>query len=118
MIKIAHKTEAENLKHIQSEIAARVVEIATILDENYQRERDVEHDLGGYILIAETTEDVEAITNQVDFGYILPEYVDLIACENGERYTSSLMLLSSDYSINLIIPLSLTPKELLKYMEE
>jgi hypothetical protein len=65
MIKIAHKTEAENLKHIQSEISARVVEIATILDENYQRERDVEHDLGGYILIAETTEDVEAITSSL-----------------------------------------------------
>ncbi|WP_415522892.1 hypothetical protein [Clostridium sp.] len=47
----------------------------------------------------------------------LPEYVDVITCSNGDKYTNSLMLLSSDYSISLLISLELTPKELLKYLE-
>ena len=70
------------------------------------------------MLIAEVAEDVESIRKLIDLGYTLPEYVELIACANGGRYTNSLMILSSDYSISLIIPLILTPKELLKYMEE
>lgn len=117
MIKIAHKREVTTIPNLPTEVAAIAVEIATILDENYGDTRNVEHDLGGYILIAESLEDVETIKEIIDFQYTSPEYVDLISCENDDSYTNSLMLLSSDYSISLIIPLSLTPKELLKYME-
>lgn len=118
MIKIAHKREEGVLIHLPMEIVAKAIEIATILDENYGKNRDVEKELGGYILIAEVAEDVETIKGLIDFQYTCPEYCDLVKCESGDRYTNSLMLLSSDYSISLIIPQSLTPKELLKYMEE
>ena len=118
MIKIAHKREEGVLRHLPTEIAAKVIEVATILDDNYGKNREVEKELGGYILIAASPEDVETIKELIDFQYTLPEYVDLISCENGERYTNSLMLLSSDYSISLIIPENLTPKELLMYMGE
>ncbi|MGV8980530.1 hypothetical protein [Clostridium sp.] len=118
MIKIAHKRDEGVLKHLPAEVAARAFEIATILDDNYGDTRNGYHDLGGYVIVAEIAEDVETIKELIDFGYTLPEYVDLIACLNGESYTSSLMLLSSDYSINLLIPHSLTPKELLIYLEE
>jgi len=118
MIKIAHKREERLLKGLPTKIAAKALEIVTILDEYYGEERAVEHDLGGYILIAETAEDVGAIRGLIDMEGILPEYVDLITCGEGNNYTNSLMLLSSDYSISLLIPISLTPKELLLYMEE
>lgn len=118
MIKLAYKNEAISISNLPAEVAAIVVEIATILDENYGDTRNIEHDLGGYVLIAEAPEDVETIKKLIDFQYTLPEYVELITCEKGDSYTNSLMLLSSDYSISLIIPRSLTPKELLKYMGE
>lgn len=118
MIKIAHKREEGFLKHLPSEVAAKALEIVTILDDNYGEERAVEHDLGGYVLIVEVAEDIETIKELTDLEDILPEYVDLITCENGESYTCSLMLLSGDYSISLLIPLSLTPKELLEHMGE
>lgn len=118
MIKIAHKKQIEALIHFSVEVVAKVVEIATILDNNYGDARDVAHDLGGYVLITEVAEDVETIKELIDFKDTLPEYVDLITCENGDSYTNSLMLLSSDYSISLIMPLILTPKELLMFMEE
>ena len=118
MIRIAHKREEELLKNLPVEVAAKAFEIVTILDENYGEERDVVRDLGGYILIAETVEDVKAIRGQIVLESIQPEYVELIECSNDDKYTNSLMLLSSDYIISLLIPLELTPKELLKQLEE
>ena len=118
MIKIAHKREEGVLRYLPVEVVAEVFKILTVLDDNYSDTREVDHDLGGYVLLAESTEDVETIKKLIDFGYMLPEYVDLIICENGESYTNSLMLLSSDYSISLIIPLSFTPKELLMHLVE
>ncbi|GEM_PF-2121419 len=77
MIKIAHKIEVETLKDLPSEVIAKALEIATILDDNYGKQR-MERELGGYILIAEDKEDVETIKKIIDFEYILPEYVELI----------------------------------------
>lgn len=118
MIKIAHKREEGLLKNIPVEVSAKAMEIATVLDDNYGEERAVEHDLGGYVLILEVAEDVETIKELINLEDILPEYVDLITCSNGSKYTNSLMLLSSDYIVSLLIPLELTPKELLMQMEE
>lgn len=117
MIKILHKSETKDLNNLPLSVAEKVVEIATVLDDNYSDKRAYT-DLGGYILIAETVEDVETIENLIDFQYTLPEYVDLITCPNDESYTSTLFLLSSDYSISTIIPLSITPKELLRVYRE
>lgn len=118
MIKIAHKREEVGIRHLPVEVVKEVSEILTILDDNYSHTRDVDHDLGGYVLIAEIPKDVETIKKLIDFGYTLPEYVDLITCENGESYTNALMQLSTDYSISLVIPLRFTPKELLIYLVE
>ncbi len=91
MIKIVHKTETKDLSNLPKQVAAKVVEIATILDDNYGENRHVDHDLGGYILIAEDKKDVETINKLIDFQYIVPEYVDLISCANVENYTSTLL---------------------------
>ncbi|MFT8313943.1 MAG: hypothetical protein ABF633_06755 [Clostridium sp.] len=61
MIMIANKREEGLLKNLPAEVVAKALEIAAILDENYGNQRDAEHDLGGYILIAETGEDLKAI---------------------------------------------------------
>ena len=111
MIKILHKAEAEILSELPLEVVTKVVEIAIILDDNYGKDRDGYYNLGGYILIAKDKKDVDVIQKLIDFQYILPEYIEQIKCCNGDNYTSSLILLSSDYSISLIIPVGLTPKE-------
>ncbi|MBU3144620.1 hypothetical protein [Clostridium sp. CF012] len=117
MIKLAHKTEVETLKGLPAEVKEKALEIVTILDDNYGDIR-VKRDLGGYVLIAETPEDVKTINELIDFEYTFPEYVELISCKNsGGSYTNSLMLLSSDYSISLLIPNILTPENLLIYLE-
>jgi len=117
MKKIVHRQDVENLSNLPVEISAKAEEIASILDEEYGEDRHWNRDLGGYILIAESEEDVKSMEELIGFDYVLPEIVELISCKNGENYTSSLMLLSSDYSISLLIPLIYTPKSFLGYLE-
>lgn len=118
MKKIVHREDVEALIGLPVEVSAKATEIAGILDDNYGEERDSVKDLGGYILIAESEKDVEKMDELIDFEYVFPEHVEMISCDKGgEYYTNSLMLLSSDYSISLLIPLKLTPKELLQYLD-
>jgi hypothetical protein len=118
MRKIVHRKDIETLLGLPVEVSSKAEEIADVLDDNYGEDRDPVRDLGGYILVAEGEEDVEAMDELIDFDYVLPEYVELIyCCQVREYYTNSLMLLSSDYSISLLIPLKLTPKELLEHID-
>jgi len=117
MRKIVHKVEVKTLKDLPVEVIAKALEIATILDDNYGKNR-TETDLGGYILIVEDKEDIAYINKLINFGYTIPEYIDVISCASGESYTNALMLLNSNYSISLIVPYGLIPDKLLKYMEE
>jgi len=57
------------------------------LSENYGTNRDVSKDLGGYIAILESKEDVADIK------------ANIIKSDDGIDYYSSLFLLSDDYSI-------------------
>ncbi|MDU2156819.1 hypothetical protein [Clostridium sp.] len=72
-----------------------------ILDKNYGAERSIDLDLGGYVVILETKDDViESKENIVKD--IIPEYVDNIECEGGKQYCLSLFLLSSDYAVVVV----------------
>ena len=57
------------------------------MSENYGTNRDVSKDLGGYIAILESKEDVADIK------------ANIIKSDDGIDYYSSLFLLSDDYSI-------------------
>ena len=72
-----------------------------ILNENYGENRDVDKDLGGYVLIVESIEEVKELKNGM-LKDILPEYTDEIKCSEGVNYTSSLFLLSDDFSVVII----------------
>ena len=87
-------------------------EIRDILNENYGANRDIESDLGGYVVIAENIIDIE-ILKQDKLQVLVPEYTDVIEVMNGENYTSSLYLLSSDFSIVVV-----TTEELYKFLLE
>ena len=83
-----------------------------ILDNNYGDDRNIEIDLGGYILIVENIVDIE-ILKQDKLQGVIPEYTDIIECSEGVNWTSSLFLLSSDFSIVVV-----TTEELSKFLLE
>ena len=83
------------------EVIKSISETIDILNENYGENRDVDKDLGGYVLVVESVKDVKELKNGI-LKDILPEYTDEIKCSEGVNYTSSLFLLSSDFSVVVI----------------
>ncbi len=105
--KVSNLTEM----NLDSKVVSTIEEKLRILDENYGIERDIDTDLGGYVLIAENIIDIE-ILKQDKLQGVIPEYTDIIEWSEGVNWTSSLFLLSSDYSIVV------TTEELSKFLLE
>ncbi|MFR4998380.1 MAG: hypothetical protein ACLUDK_14305 [Clostridium paraputrificum] len=72
-----------------------------MLDDNYGANRNIDNDLGGYLLIAENIVVIE-ILKQGKLQGLIPEYTDIIECSEGVNWTSSPFLLSSDFSIIVV----------------
>lgn len=85
-----------------------------ILDETYGGDRDWEK-VGGYSILAETPEDVEAVKAYVDFEKHPPEWVTSISYTG---ITSSLFVLNNDFSIIVYMPKEILPQSLLSELED
>ena len=101
MKKVYNESQLVKLNSIPVEVIEFVRELIIILNEAYGEDRNVESDLGGYVFIAENIVDIE-ILKQDKLQCLVPEYTDVIEVMNGENYTSSLYLLSSDFSIVVV----------------
>ena len=112
MKKIYLKEEVEELKKFSTEVINSILKDIQILNENYGEERDIDNDLGGYIVIAENIVDIE-ILKQDKLQGLVAEYIDIIECSEGVNWTSSLFLLSSDFAIVVV-----TTEELSKFLLE
>ena len=110
------KTYKENQllegNNIPSEVIQSIKVTIGILNENYGANRDIEVDLGGYVLIIENIVDIE-ILKQGKLQGLVPEYTDIVECSEGVNWTSSLFLLSSDVAIVVV-----TTEELSKFLLE
>lgn len=112
MKKIYLKEQLEELRNYSIEVTNSISETIDILDDNYGVDRDVDNNLGGYVVIAENIVDTE-ILKQGKLQGLIPEYTDIIECKEGVNWTSSLFLLSSDYAIVVV-----TTEELSKFLLE
>ncbi|MDK0934392.1 hypothetical protein P5F48_14600 [Clostridium perfringens] len=101
MKKVYNESQLVELKDYSIEVIKSISETIEILNENYGENRNVDEDLGGYVLVVESIEDVKELKNGI-LKDILPEYTDEIICSEGVNYTSSLFLLSSDFSVVVI----------------
>lgn len=92
--------------HISQAVRDEIKRVANIFDENY----NCNNIDGGYILLAENIDDVlEIIHEHFDFSLNTFELADVITCDNGTDYVSVLYLLATEYAIQLLLPVSLTP---------
>lgn len=120
MIKVAHLTELERIKVLPKEVIKVIEGIVVILDKEYGEDRDAEED-GGYVLLVESTDDFEKVKDVLYLDLYedaVPEFVDKIICSNGEVYTNSLILCNNDFGISIIMPLGITPDNLIEYIIE
>ncbi len=112
MKKIYSKKQLKQLKEYPIEVINNISETIEILNEYYGENRNVENDLGGYVVIAENIVVIEILKQGKLLG-LIPEYTDIIECSEGVNWTSSLFLLSSDYAIVVV-----TTEELSKFLLE
>ena len=112
MKKIFKENQLLEVNNIPSETIESIKVTIDILNENYGVDRNIESDLGGYVVIAENIVDIK-IMKQDKLQGLIPEYTDIIECSEGVNWTSSLFLLSSDFSIVVV-----TTEELSKFLLE
>lgn len=83
------------------EILQSIEEVITVLNENYGGElRNVDEELGGYVIIIHNKKEVKLIRSEI-LRDIIPEFTDEIISSNDVNYYSSLYLLSSDYAVTI-----------------
>ena len=111
MKKIYKESQLLEVNNIPSEVIESMKVTIAILNESYGANRNIEADLGGYVVIAENIVDME-ILKQDKLQGLVPEYTDIVECSEGVDWTSSLFLLSSDYAIVV------TTEELSKFLIE
>ena len=85
-----------------------------ILDCEYGENRNY-REYGGYSLIAETAEDIQAVKNYVDYEAHPAEWVTSIG--KGSGYLSALYILNDDFSIMLYLPAAVAPSVILDEVE-
>ncbi len=119
MIKIAHVHQLTSINGLPAEVMLVICEAVTILDNEYGKDRNVNGGDGGFVLVLEAKEELAALREiHIDVASDIPEYVDVIHCQDGQIFASSLMLQGSDFGVILVMPLDfLIGTNLEKYME-
>ncbi|WP_367272495.1 hypothetical protein [Clostridium sp.] len=79
MKKIYAKRQIYEIDRYPIEFINNIVASVEVLNMNYGYERDVDNELGGYVLIAESIVDIE-ILKQNKLQGLVPEYIDIIEC--------------------------------------
>ena len=110
MIKIYSLKDKSEIVKYPVDVINNLISTIALLDKNYGEERDINNDLGGYVVIVENIVDIEML-KQGKLKGLVAEYTDIIECSEGVNWTSSLFLLSSDFSIVVV-----TPEELSKFL--
>ena len=90
---------------VPEKVYQEVLSIATMLDEQFGAERDVESDEGGFIFVALDDSDLIYFKkNYVELNSELLEYVLPV-----DDYLNAFYLYGYDYGISLFLPVSLAP---------
>ena len=100
---------------VPEEVCQEALKIITMLDENFGEDRDVDFDDGGYVVIAESKEDLDYFAqNCVELESPTLEYVELVPSEK-EPYLNAFFLVNEyEAGITLFVPMSVAPERFLK----
>ena len=91
---------------VPEKVYQEALNIATMLDEQFSAERDVEDDEGGFIFIALDNSDLTYFKkNYVELNSELLEYVLPV-----DDYFNAFYLYGYDYGVSLFLPASIAPE--------
>ena len=86
MIKIGTKKELYKISHLPIHIQNSINEDVKILDEYYGTERDIDADMGGFVIICDKNEPLNIKDFEKEFS--LPEYIKEICPYKKSLYIS------------------------------
>jgi len=104
MKKIGHSKDTEEL-NIPQEVKELLAATLGILDAEYGDNRDIDRDLGGYVLVMEQPEDYAELEKLNIDRETAFEYTERIKCNNGEEYLQATMMSNNDFSIIIVTPI-------------
>lgn len=117
MRKIAHIWELEKMTGLPVAVVNVIREAVTILDAEYGENRDVESGYGGYVLVLEDERELEGLQQfHIDMKSAIPEYVDVVFCDDKPPFASCLLLQGSDFGVLLVMPFSILPETVKQYL--
>ena len=112
-MKIWKEEQLKLLEGYPKEVVDSVNETIGILNDNYGIDRDINHDMGGFIYVINSLDEIRSLKDSILQG-LVEEYSDEIyTTENGDVYNSTLYIASSDYNVVVITKNEMT-NELLK----
>ena len=100
MINLFKKEDLKLLLKYPNEVVENIENVIDILDENYGCNRKLTDD-GGYVCIIEDIKEVENLKSNILKG-LVEEFSDVLHQDETNTYSSTLYILSSDYSITVI----------------
>ena len=105
MLKAGTKKEAETIRgKVPDEVYREIFHIADILESIYGKDRDIDKNDGGFILVAEDREDLKHFSSRyIDLKKRLHEVSQAIP-SSEEVYLNLLFLCNNEYGINLFAP--------------
>lgn len=88
----------------------RMIEILVLLEIYYGEDRNIENDLGGYVVLIEDEKDISTLKakKNIDLKTTHFEYVDIVG-----DYLDLLVLVMSDYSVSILIPIDLATQRMI-----
>lgn len=87
----------------------------SILDREYGANRDC-LESGGYVLVAETVEDILTIKSIIDYDTHPCEWAEAVG--KNDEFVKALYLLNDDYSILVLVPTAIAPNAILCELED
>ena len=100
MIKLWKKEDLNLLSEYPKEVVENVDNSINILDESYGYNRKLTDDVG-YVCIIQDIKEVENLKSNILKG-LVEEFSDVLHQDETNTYSSTLYILSSDYSITVI----------------
>jgi hypothetical protein len=118
MFKVGTVTELEALEleeKIPEEVYREILRVVSYLDEVFGPERDIDQDDGGFVVIAQTKEDLNYFAEKyVELESPTLEYVESILSEK-EPYLNAFFLVNEyESGVTLFLPMSIAPERFLK----
>lgn len=99
MIKILkNQADAKRIKGMDEKVLVQIRAVLAVFDEFYGANRNLQKDLGGFVLLCDSDTTADELDEVVNICYCSYEWADEIEAYD-DTYVMALYLLSSDYSV-------------------